>query len=265
MTERIAYYRSALHGIHAMQADSSRAFARHSHDEYGIGLVVRGAQRSFSGRGMVDAGPGDIIMVNPGEVHDGQPMQDGGRAWQMLYIQPVIWQQLAEETGRAGGLSAATAAAADAGLRQQFMHLFALLDGNAPAELAQEQALLQLLARLMRMHAYRPPPSVYSAAIARVCAALDDEPAQAHSLSALAELAGISRFRLLRSFSRQLGCSPHDYLQQRRLTLARGLIAQGVSLAAVAATSGFADQSHMNRVFLQRLGITPGCYAQALR
>jgi hypothetical protein len=73
MAERIDYYPSALHGIYTMQADSSRTFARHSHEEFGVGLIVRGAQRSCSGRGMVEAGPGDIIMVNPGEVHDGQP------------------------------------------------------------------------------------------------------------------------------------------------------------------------------------------------
>lgn len=266
MAERIAYYRSALHGIHAMQADSSRTFARHSHDEYGIGLIVRGAQRSFSGRGMVEAGPGDIIMVNPGEVHDGQPMQDGGRAWLMLYIQPVIWQQLAEELAEQDGHPQALLLPqlTDVGLGQQFIRAFTLLCGEAASGLQAEQAMLQLLSRLLPAHGYRPPSSACSADIARVRALLDDEPTEPHSLSTLAELAGISRFRLLRSFSRQLGCSPHDYLQQRRLTLARGLIAQGRPLADVAATVGFADQSHMNRVFLQRLGITPGHYARAL-
>lgn len=266
MTERIDYYRSALHGIHAMQADSSRTFARHSHEEFGIGLIVRGAQRSFSGRGMVEAGPGDIIMVNPGEVHDGCPLDEGGRAWRMLYIQPALWQQLAGELAEREecSLPLLLPQVRDGGLRQQFMRLFALLGGKAQAGLEQEQAVLLLLARLMPAHGYRPQPSVCSAGIARVRAALDDEPAQAHTLSVLAALAGISRFRLLRSFSYQLGCSPHDYLQQRRLTLARGLIAQGRPLADVAAAAGFADQSHMNRVFLQRLGITPGRYARAM-
>jgi len=266
MAERIDYYRSAMHGIHAMQADSSRTFARHSHEEFGIGLIVRGAQRSFSGRGTVEAGPGDIIMVNPGEVHDGQSLEEGGRAWRMLYIQPTVWQQLAGELAEQEGCAQPLLLpqVRDSGLRQQFMRLFALLGGERKAGLEQEQAMLQLLSRLMSAHGYRPQPSVCSADIARVRAALDDEPSQAHSLAVLATLAGTSRFRLLRSFAHQLGCSPHDYLQQRRLTLARGLIAQGRPLADVAAAAGFADQSHMNRVFLQRLGITPGRYARAM-
>lgn len=266
MAERIAYYRSALHGIHTMQADSSRTFARHSHEEFGVGLIVRGAQRSCSGRGMVEAGPGDIIMVNPGEVHDGQPLQEGGRAWRMLYIQPELVQQLAGEwcEGDAAALPLLPPLAQDALLRQQFCRLFARLDQPAHSPLADEQALLLVLAQLLGRHGSRRLPKMCSADIARVRAVLDDEPALAHSLSALAELAGISRFRLLRSFSQQLGCSPHDYLQQRRVTLARGLIAQGRPLADVAAAVGFADQSHMNRVFLQRLGITPGRYVRAL-
>jgi AraC-like DNA-binding protein len=267
MAERIDYYRSAMHGIHAMQADSRRTFARHSHEVFGIGLIVRGAQRSFSGRGTVEAGPGDLIMVNPGEVHDGQPLGEGGRAWHMLYIQPALWQQLATELAEQDGGTPPLLMpqVRDVCLRQQFMHLFTLLGGKEQAGLEEEQAILQLLARLMPAHGYRPQPSVCSADISRVRVLLDDEPTRAHSLSALAEQAGISRFRLLRSFTRQLGCSPHDYLQQRRLNLACGLIVQGSPLADVAAASGFADQSHMNRVFLQRLGITPGRYIQAMR
>ena len=52
-------------------ADSAHAFGRQTHDQFGIGLIERGAQKSASGRGIVEAGAGDMITVNPGEVHDG--------------------------------------------------------------------------------------------------------------------------------------------------------------------------------------------------
>lgn len=48
------------------------------HDQFGIGLVERGAQKSLSGRGMVEAEAGHVITVNPGEVHDGIPLGEGG-------------------------------------------------------------------------------------------------------------------------------------------------------------------------------------------
>jgi hypothetical protein len=51
----------AFRDVQAVEACSRHAFPRHTHDGYGIGLIVRGAQRSWSGRGTVEAGPGSII------------------------------------------------------------------------------------------------------------------------------------------------------------------------------------------------------------
>ena len=52
---------------------------------------------------------------------------------------------------------------------------------------------------------------------------------------------------------------------QRRLDKARSLIRQGSALADTATEAGFADQSHMHRVFVARHGFTPGAYASAFR
>ena len=76
-------------GIEAMVADTTCTFARHFHEDFGIGLIHRGAQKSMSGRGLIEAGPGDVITVNPGEVHDGAPLNDAGRGWRMLYLPPA--------------------------------------------------------------------------------------------------------------------------------------------------------------------------------
>ncbi|WP_232090503.1 LysE family transporter [Billgrantia diversa] len=47
----------------ALSLASTRVFPRHSHDQYGIGLIAAGGQRSWSGIGRVDAMAGDIITV----------------------------------------------------------------------------------------------------------------------------------------------------------------------------------------------------------
>jgi hypothetical protein len=91
------YLPTALPGIDAMQADSHFAFGRHMHLQFGLGVIDRGAQKSFSGRGTVESLPGDTITVNPGEVHDGKPLGDGGRAWRILYLEPALVAGLAAE------------------------------------------------------------------------------------------------------------------------------------------------------------------------
>jgi AraC-like DNA-binding protein len=55
----------------------------------------------------------------------------------------------------------------------------------------------------------------------------------------------------------------HAYQVQRRVALARRLIAQGQPLAEVAAACGFADQSHMTRQFVRKYGVSPGMVAAA--
>src|SRR6185437_16758044 len=81
---------SRIRGVEAVEADTAFAFGRHTHEQFGVGLIHRGAQKSASGRGPVEAGPGDLITVNPGEVHDGAPIGDQGRGWRMLYLDPAI-------------------------------------------------------------------------------------------------------------------------------------------------------------------------------
>jgi AraC-like DNA-binding protein len=48
----------------------------------------------------------------------------------------------------------------------------------------------------------------------------------------------------------------------RRLDAVRRMLLGGASLAHVAATAGFADQSHMTRHFLKTFGLTPGRWLQ---
>lgn len=269
--------RCALGGAEAVEADSALAFARHSHERFGIGLIERGAQRSASGRGPVEAGAGDLITVNPGEVHDGAPLGAGGRAWRMLYLEPaVVAGAVATVTRgrrRAAELPRPVVRAAEggAGLAAGFRRLYrAATDGSAEA-LLREELLLALLAGLLREAppgegpfgegSRRPPPP----GIARARALIEADPARPLSLAELARAAELGRFQLLRGFARATGLTPHAYLVQRRLELTRRLIAAGTPLAEAAAAAGFADQSHLTRSFARRYGLTPGAYAAAVR
>jgi AraC-like DNA-binding protein len=77
----------------------------------------------------------------------------------------------------------------------------------------------------------------------------------------LERIAGIDRWAIARQFRRAFGTSPDRYRRMRRLAAARDAIAAGGQLAAVAAETGFADQSHMTRHFTRAYGLTPGRWA----
>ena len=80
------------------------------------------------------------------------------------------------------------------------------------------------------------------------------------SLNDLAREAGMSRYHFVRAFSRVVGMTPHAWQLDRRIECARGLLEQGMSLAEAALQLGFADQSHFQRAFKQRVAATPGEY-----
>jgi AraC-like DNA-binding protein len=97
----------------------------------------------------------------------------------------------------------------------------------------------------------------------RVRERLADELLEPPSLAELASMEGLSKYQLLRRFEKTYGVPPHAWLLARRAERARRLIRDGASLALAAASSGFADQSHMTRVFVRHFGFTPGAWRKA--
>ncbi len=250
----------------AVSADTSHAFGRHTHDQFGIGVILRGAQKSMSGRGIVEAEAGDVITVNPGEVHDGSPVGENGRSWRMLYFDPAALAGpiLALTDGSAGSAELSRPAMRDPASAACFLSLFRTMTDpqGGHSEIEGRESLLLLLARLIeRRDQVRPGvPKAIEQARERI----DDDPASLLSLGELAAIGGVSQFQLLRGFSKATGLTPHAYLVQRRLHRARRMIAGGTSLADAAQASGFADQSHMTRLFVRTYGMSPGVYAAAM-
>ncbi|MBR1121505.1 helix-turn-helix transcriptional regulator [Bradyrhizobium lablabi] len=73
----------------------------------------------------------------------------------------------------------------------------------------------------------------------------------------LASLAGQSPFHFTRVFARSIGVTPYRYVVHLRLRAAIERIQRGMSLAEVAADTGFADQSHLSRWIRRVHGVTP--------
>ncbi len=260
-THRAKPHRSKIPGIDAIEFESGRAFPRHSHDQYGIGVLLSGAQASWSGVGPVEAFAGSVITVNPGEMHDGIPLGGCVRRWRMLYFDPsrlnrgMLGEFPAEAEFKAPSLNDPRAAALVLAL---FQH--AAIEGGA---LAAEEYLVRLAVPLLQVRTPSAGSRSTSPAVAKAKERIDDDPASPVTLGELAVLCGIGRFQLLRAFARELGATPHAYLVQRRVRLARQLLLAGETPANAAQGAGFADQSHMTRAFVRHFGVTPARYVAA--
>ena len=85
----------------------------------------------------------------------------------------------------------------------------------------------------------------------------------------LAEEVGYSQRHLLALFRRWVGLSPKQYARIRRFGTVVGAIAAtndaGPDWARIAASHGYADQSHLSHEFGAFAGMTPGGFAEAYR
>jgi AraC family transcriptional regulator len=76
---------------------------------------------------------------------------------------------------------------------------------------------------------------------------------------------GLSVSHFSRAFRRSVGAAPHNWLLTRRVEVAKEKLCDGrLSLIDVAMACGFADQSHLTRVFTRMAGTSPGAWRRAL-
>jgi AraC family transcriptional regulator len=86
------------------------------------------------------------------------------------------------------------------------------------------------------------------------------------SLSDVADASGTSVSSLTRGFNTALNVSPHRWLLNRRIALAQRLIYESdTPLNEVAIACGFADQSHLTRVFVRNVGSSPAVWRRNAR
>jgi AraC family transcriptional regulator len=78
------------------------------------------------------------------------------------------------------------------------------------------------------------------------------------TVAAIATAVELSPYHFSRLFKQSTGLAPHQYVLQCRVERAKQLLRQTeLTIAEIAYTVGFANQSHLNRHFKRLLGITP--------
>jgi AraC family transcriptional regulator len=88
---------------------------------------------------------------------------------------------------------------------------------------------------------------------------------RALSLHELSQVSGLSPSHFRNVFKVTTGLSPHRYLTQARLDLAKDLLARrGAVIAQVGLEVGFSSQSHFTWAFHNRFGITPAAFQRSL-
>jgi AraC-like DNA-binding protein len=253
-----AFWRDpALPHVESRRACHSRAcYKPHSHPTFSIGAVDAGGSIFTGSHGRQSAlSPGSLVLVPACCVHACNPLPEACWSYQMLHLD-AAWlygtvPHLATDSARV---------LHDTALYAQFCSMNALLFSDVCVTDKQD-ALLALLHACASASVARPLPSTAAripAQLHPVLAALQAQPLA--SLDHLAQLAGMSRYQLIRAFRAATGMTPHAYQLNLGVNRARQGLQAGGALADIACELGFADQSHLQRVFKAHAAITPGRY-----
>jgi AraC family transcriptional regulator len=132
-----------------------------------------------------------------------------------------------------------------------------------------------LAARLVQNYAVSKPAlefkanSLTQSQLKRVIDYIKANLTQDLSILDLATLTGMSESHFSRSFKRSVGIAPYQYLIQQRVERAKQLLEQrslakppgtGIAISSIALDCGFANQTHLTKVFRQMTGMTPKAY-----
>jgi AraC family transcriptional regulator len=122
--------------------------------------------------------------------------------------------------------------------------------------LAIEGLMLELAAAIRREERYGALPPVE-----RARRLIQARFLESLSLAEIAHHVQLCPSTLAQGFRRRYGCSPSDYLRSLRLAEARRLLLTTTHpLCQIATNCGFADQSHLTRIFKRAYALTPARY-----
>ncbi|HKI58008.1 MAG TPA: AraC family transcriptional regulator [Trueperaceae bacterium] len=250
-------YGEGAPGIERLAASfCGRPFAAHRHDTYAVGVTLAGVQTfSYRGRRHVCL-PGEAHVLHPDEAHDGAAGTERGFAYRIVYLDPALVCQAL------GGRPLPFVADPVIGRSEVEPGLLAALRSlDEPLGALEAVELCASLARFLERRAGRARAASASlplGALQRARQLIADDPATTHDVEVLEQVSGLDRWTLARRFRQAFGTSPSRFRTMRRLDRARRLVGEGLPLAQAALEAGFADQSHLTRMFKRAYGLTPG-------
>jgi AraC family transcriptional regulator len=233
----------------------------HAHAHAFFYFVVEGACEETCGRRTNSYGPSTLVFHPSGEPHANRWPRPGGRAFHIEISQtradnirehsPILDDRVEYRGGMTSWLA------------MRLYREYCRPDGASL--LALEGMALEVLAEASRRE-IRAPKLTAPRWLDRARELLHDRHAEGLSLGMIAAAVGVHPVHLARTFRREYGCSPGEYVRRLRVEIAcQRLATSDMPLAEIALAAGFSDQSHFTKTFRHYNGMTPGEYRRRLR
>ena len=276
--KKVGYLTTSFKMFH-LKDTSRREFHYHYHDFHKI-LILLGGDVTYCIEGRTyQLAPGDIVLVNAGEVHKPEIHSDLPYERIILYVSPDFLTEYAGEDcdlsfcfkqayreqahilrlqDSKGGRLGASIRALDASLN----------DDDYAAALRHRLLFLEFMIQLNRAalhhHIEFVGDSASNEKILSILTYLNAHLTEDLSIDDLASRFYLSRSYLMHTFKEQTVYTIGGYLLTKRLFLAKELIAAGTPITEVCYSCGFQNYSTFSRAYKKSFGESPRDYRQSL-
>lgn len=245
----------------------------HHHDFYEIYYFISG-QVEYRVEGKTyQLQPGDLLLINPWEFHQGVVTTG------IPYERRVLWidrTYLAQFNEGDTDLTACFDPAVENLLRptkSQQSTIVTLLEmlrqenknEDFGSQFYAQGVFLQLMVEINRMarrSTQQKEPIKTGELVSQVISYISSHYQEPLTLQSLADVFFVSKYYLSHEFSRKVGTSVYRYVLLRRLLAAREMISAGFSPGEAAQQCGFRDYANFYRLFKAEYGLTPSEFAE---
>lgn len=247
----------------------TRHMEAHCHDFYEVFCFIDGEVDYWVEGSVYHLHPGDLLLINPMELHKPIPLSDTEN-----YERIVLWLNKGYLAALGGGLDSCFGGdepqkskilRPTALQRTELQQLLGRLirenkSGRFGSEMCAYGLLLQVMTTLCRI-SLESAPSAESyrttTLISDVLAYIGSHYNEELTLERLASHFYVSKYHLSHEFSRAVGTGVHHYITMKRLSIAHGLLGDGMSPGQVGAMCGYSDYTAFFRAFKAEYGISP--------
>ena len=265
ITSKLWHYPSSESAFFTQTEYSAHQFSPHFHDHYAFFSVKKGVNEGGFKRKKYTITPADFLIIHPGEIHSGN--SHSGRLLTYLSFCPTEkFLMNATESMELVALPSFEAITSNAEVIVQKFETFVKASSVNSNGFLLEQSLTDFLGSLIEEISDKAIVStqkqVYNEKIKLARKYIEENHTQNFSLAELSRYTGLSPFHLLRSFKKCVGLTPHSYLHNFRIEMAKKKIYKQSSLTHLAYETGFYDQSHFIRHFKKINGVSPSVFKQ---
>ncbi|MBV7570687.1 AraC family transcriptional regulator [Pseudomonas sp. PDM27] len=239
-------------------------YTRHAHEHFSIGAITAGRSTYLHEQSAFEVSAGTVVLMNPGDVHACNPIEDQPWSYLMLYVDTPWLTDLQHQLGFSDDAAFRRFSAThtrDANLFAGLAQLYEVLVDPQQDVLRKHSVAVEFFTDVqLRLNPVDQPLREPNFKLERAADYIREHCTQTLSLEDICEAAQLSPSYLIRAFKQHYGMTPHAFLVNRRIQFARDQLRSGKLIADVALEAGFADQAHFQRAFKQHLAATPGQY-----